>query len=185
MVKFLTKKGLLSLVPFQAVSPDDSEYIVRMPGSLSFFVPVFRDPVPSTHLKRAYLAKLTPNTLCNRKLLTPRSSSGLKPTLVTWIISSACFANVRRIKSTTTIAIVVSGPNFCQRLTSVRAIGVTYILDRQFSKTNSLPPYALLIHVRGAFFSSIPIKSLCNRKMLTPRSSSQVLHGRWTRHSTY
>lgn len=27
MVKFLTKKGLLSLVPFQAVSPDDSEYL--------------------------------------------------------------------------------------------------------------------------------------------------------------
>ncbi len=27
MVKFLTKKGLLSLVPFQAVSPEDPEYI--------------------------------------------------------------------------------------------------------------------------------------------------------------
>lgn len=27
MVKFLTKKGLLNLVPFQAVSPDDPEYI--------------------------------------------------------------------------------------------------------------------------------------------------------------
>jgi hypothetical protein len=27
MVKFLTKKGLLSLVPFQSVSPEDSDYI--------------------------------------------------------------------------------------------------------------------------------------------------------------
>lgn len=27
MIKFMTKKGLLSLVPFQAVSPDDQEYI--------------------------------------------------------------------------------------------------------------------------------------------------------------
>jgi hypothetical protein len=44
MVKFLTKKGLLSLVPFQAVSPDDPEYIwpEAYTGDIEYLIGVLR-----------------------------------------------------------------------------------------------------------------------------------------------
>ncbi|KAF8866882.1 hypothetical protein BDZ45DRAFT_734910 [Acephala macrosclerotiorum] len=44
MVKFLTKKGLLSLVPFQAVSPEDPEYIWpdAYTGDIEYLIGVLR-----------------------------------------------------------------------------------------------------------------------------------------------
>jgi len=44
MIKFLTKKGLLSLVPFQAVSPEDPDYIwpEAYSGDIEYLIGVLR-----------------------------------------------------------------------------------------------------------------------------------------------